>query len=64
MCLSIVYIKSGDQQKKLMQDVARMEYKNGGYLLEGLLGDTYFIKGKIKKIDFVDDHSVILERND
>lgn len=64
MCLSTVFIKSGDQQVEVMQDVAQMEYKNEGYLLIGLLGDEYFVKGKIKKIDFVDNHSVILERND
>lgn len=64
MCLSTVYIKSEDKHVKVMQDVAQMEYKNKGYLLIGLLGDEYFVKGKIKKIDFVDEHSVILERND
>ena len=64
MCLSTVFIKSGDQRVEVMQDVAEMEYKNEGYLLIGLLGDEYFVKGKIKKIDFVDDHSVILERSD
>jgi len=62
MCLSTVFIKSGDQQEKVMQDVAQMECKNDGYLLTGLLGNQKFVKGKIKKIDFVDDHSVVLER--
>jgi len=61
MCLSTVFIKSGDQQEKVMQDVAQMECKNDGYLLTGLLGNQKFVKGKIKKIDFVDDHSVVLE---
>ena len=64
MCLSTVFIKSGDQQEKVMQNVTRMECKNGSYLLTGLLGDQKFVKGKIKKINFVDDHSVILERDD
>ena len=64
MCLSTVFIKSGDQQKKVMQDVTQMEYKNEGYLLTGLLGNQKFVEGKIKKIDFVDDHLVILERDD
>jgi len=64
MCLSTVFIKFGDQQEKVMQDVAQMEYKNGGYLLMGLLGDEYLVKGKITKIDFVNEHSVILERDD
>jgi len=64
MCLSTVFIKFRDQQEKVMQDVAQMEYKNGGYLLMGLLGDEHLVKGKITKIDFVNEHSVILERDD
>ena len=30
----------------------------------GELCDEYFVKGKTKKIDLLDEHSVILERND
>ena len=62
MCLSTVYIKSGNQQVAVMQDVALMEYQNEGYLLTGLLGNQKFVKGKIRKIDFADDHIVVLEK--
>ena len=62
MCLSTVYIKSGDQHVKVMQDVAQMVYKNEGYLLTGLLGNQKYVKGKVKRIDFVDDHTVVLEK--
>ncbi len=61
MCLSTVYIQSGDRCIKVMQDVARLESNQEGYLLIGLLGDQKLIKGVIRKIDFVDDHLVILE---
>ena len=61
MCLSTVYIKSGDRRIKVMQDVAQIEYNQEGYLLIGLLGDQKLVKGVIRKIDFVDDHLVILE---
>jgi predicted RNA-binding protein len=44
-----------------MQDVAQMEYDQEGYLLIGLLGDQKFVKGTIKSVDFVDDHTVVLE---
>jgi len=44
-----------------MQDVAQMECNQEGYLLIGLLGDQKSVKGVIRKIDFVDDHLVILE---
>jgi len=61
MCLSTVYIQSEDRRIKVMQDVAQMEYTHEGYLLVGLLGDQKLIRGVIRKIDFVDDHLVILE---
>ena len=61
MCLSKVYIQSEDRRIKVMHDVAQMEYNQEGYLLIGLLGDQKLVKGVIRKIDFVDDHLVILE---
>lgn len=61
MCLSTVYIQSEDRRLKVMQDVARMEYSQEGYLLIGLLGEQKIVKGVIRKIDFVDDHLVIIE---
>ncbi|MEE4261250.1 MAG: CooT family nickel-binding protein [Desulfobacteraceae bacterium] len=62
MCLSTVYIQSQDRRIKVMQDVAQMEYSQEGYLLTGLLGDQQFVKGRIRSIDFVDDHTVVLEQ--
>jgi len=38
-----------------------MESNQEGYLLIGLLGDQKRVRGVIRKIDFVDDHLVILE---
>ncbi len=64
MCLSTVYIQTKGQRQKVMQDVAKMEFNNEGYLLIGLLGDQKMVDGRIKKIDFVNDHSVILEIED
>lgn len=61
MCLSTVYIQSEDRRIKVMQDVAQMEYNQEGYLLIGLLGDQKLVKGVIRKIDFVDDHLVIMD---
>ena len=62
MCLSTVYIQTKGQRQKVMQDVAKMESSEEGYLLIGLLGDQKWVNGRITKIDFVDDHSVILEK--
>ena len=62
MCLSTVYIQSEDQRIKVMQDVAQMEYKKEGYLLIGMLGEQKYVKGKIRTVDFIDDHTVVLEK--
>jgi predicted RNA-binding protein len=62
MCLSTVYIQSKDRRIKVMQDVAQMESNQEGYFLIGLLGDQKFVKGRIISVDFVDDHTVVLEK--
>jgi predicted RNA-binding protein len=62
MCLSTVYLQLEGRRIEVMQDVARLESRDAGYLLTGLLGDQKMVEGRIKKIDFVDDHSVILEK--
>ena len=63
MCLSTVYIQSDGRRIEVMQDVAQLESRDEGYLLTGLLGDQKMIAGRIKKIDFVVKHSVILEED-
>ena len=62
MCLSTVYIQLKDRRIKVMQDVAQMQSNQEGYLLIGLLGDQEFVKGRIISVDFVDDHTVVLEK--
>ena len=61
MCLSTVYVHSGNQQSEVMRDVAYMEAKNEGFVLTGLLGDKKFVQGRLRSVDFVDEHSVVLE---
>ena len=62
MCLSTVYIQLEGRRIEVMQDVAQLESRAEGYLMTGLLGDQKMIDGRIKKIDFVDDHAVIFEK--
>ena len=64
MCLSnVFYIDSNGQPQEVMQDVARMEAQNSGFLLTGLLGEQKFVQGEVKTIDFIDKHSVVLDAN-
>ena len=54
------YINSDGQQQEVMSDIARMEAHNNGFMLIGLLGEQKFVQGKVKGVDFVDKHSVVL----
>ena len=64
MCLSnVFYVDSDGQQEEVMRDVTQMEARNNGFLLTGLLGEQKFVLGKVKNVDFVDKHSVVLEVN-
>jgi predicted RNA-binding protein len=60
MCLSTIYIDSDGEPEKVMQEVARMEAEGDGFSLINLFGEKTFIQGKIKSIDFVDEHSVVI----
>jgi len=61
MCLSTVFVYEDGKKSEVMEQVAYVEAKNNGFLLIGLLGDKKFIQGKIKSLDFVDEHSVVIE---
>jgi predicted RNA-binding protein len=64
MCLSSVfYVDSNGEQREVMRDVAQMQARNNGFLLVGLLGEQKFVQGKVRTIDFVDKHSVVLGIN-
>ena len=60
MCLSTIYIDSDGEREKVMQEVARMEAEGEGFSLIDLFGEKTFIRGKIRSIDFVDEHSVVI----
>ena len=63
MCLSNVFcIDSDGQQEEIMRDVAHMEAHQNGFMLAGLLGEQKFVEGKVKSIDFVDKHTVVLRQ--
>ena len=63
MCLSTVYMNSGDEQSEIMKDVAQIEAEGRGFWLINLFGEKKFIKGDIQTVDLVDGHLVMLNRN-
>lgn len=62
MCLSTVYIDSATGKEEVMRDVAEMEAEGKGFFLVNLFGERRFVKGRIKCVDFVDEHTVVMER--
>jgi predicted RNA-binding protein len=62
MCLSTVYIDSGKGEEEVMRDVAEMEAEGEGFNLFNLMGEKRFVKGRIKRVDFVDEHTVVMEK--
>ncbi len=63
MCLSTVYMNSGNEEKEIMKDVARIEAEGQGFWLINLFGEREFIEGSIETVDLMDEHFVILEKN-
>ena len=62
MCLSIIYLLANGKKEEIMRDVAHIEAEKGGYNLVGLLGEKKFVRGKLKSVDFVPEHLVVIEK--
>ena len=59
MCLSTVYMNSGNEQKEIMKDVARIEAEGQGFWFINLFGEKKFIEGHIQTVDLLDGHLVM-----
>ncbi len=62
MCLSRVYINSGNEQKEIMKDVARIEAEGQGFWFVNLFGERTFIEGDIQTVDLMDGHFIVLTK--
>ena len=60
MCLSTVYINSGNEQKEIMKDVAKIEAENQGYWVINLFGEKKFVEGTIENINLIDGFLTVL----
>jgi predicted RNA-binding protein len=61
MCLSTVYVRTPEELREVMQDVARVESEGRGVWLIDLFGKKKFIEGTVRSIDLVDAHQVVLD---
>ena len=63
MCLSTVYMSSGNKQNQIMKDVARIEAEGQGFWFINLFGEKRFIEGDIQTIDLLDGQFVMIEKD-
>ena len=64
MCLSTVYMNSGNEQKEIMKDVARIEAEGQGFWFINLFGEKKFVEGRIETVDLMDVHFVLVSKGD
>ena len=62
MCLSTVYMKSGNEQKEIMKDIARIEAEGQGFWFINLFGEKKFVEGRIETVDLMDGHFVMIRK--
>jgi predicted RNA-binding protein len=55
-------MNSGNKQKEIMKDVARIEAEGEGFWFINLFGERKLIDGTIQTIDFMDSHFVVLTK--
>ncbi len=53
MCELSVYTVSGDRREKVMEMVVRLTSRDGKVLLEGILGESKEIAGRLTDVDII-----------
>jgi predicted RNA-binding protein len=62
MCLSTAYMNSGNEQKEIMKDIARIEAEGQGFWLINLFGEKKFVEGSIQSADLLDGLFVLTSK--
>ena len=60
MCESNAYIKRGDKEELLLEDVARIVPEGDKLVLMGVLGNRVEIKAEITELDLI-GHKILLK---
>jgi len=53
MCELTVYTVSGAKREKVMESVVRLLSRDGKVLLEGILGDSMEVTGRLVDVDII-----------
>ena len=64
MQLSTIYLNSGNGQKKIMKDVARIQAEGRGYWFINLFGEKKFIEGSIETVDLMEGRFVLVNKEE
>ena len=64
MCLSTVYMNSGNEQKEIMKDIARIEADGQGFWFINLFGEKKFVEGRIQTVDLMDGHFILVNKGE
>ena len=62
MCLSTAYMNSGNEQKEIMKDIARIEAEGQGFWLINLFGEKKFVEGRIQSADLLDGRFILASK--
>ena len=62
MCLSTAYMNSGNEQKEIMKDIARIEADGHGFWLINLFGEKKFVEGSIQSADLLDGRFILASK--
>jgi predicted RNA-binding protein len=60
MCELSVYMVSGAKRDKVMESVIRLISRDGKVQIEGILGDSMEIAGRIKDVDIIAQEAIIV----
>lgn len=63
MCIATVYIDADGKLKEVMRDVVRIEAEDNRFRITNLLGEENLLRGRLKHIDFWEEHSVVIEQS-
>ena len=63
MCIATVYVDTDGELKEVMRDVIRIEAENSRFQLVNLLGEEKYLEGKLKSINFWEEHSVVIKQS-
>jgi predicted RNA-binding protein len=61
MCELTVYVVSGERREKVMESVVRLTTRDGKVLLDGILGESKEVEGRLDSVNIIAQEASILQ---